>query len=139
MARAVALASVASDGVCSDAIAGAMARVEVTTGPERHRRWSDEQKRAIVAANLGPGAVVADVARRAEVDAAQIYPWRQQLTRSDGVAQVLIAPPEAASARTPNEAVCAEPVVGIEFAGCPASAPMRRIELRKGFLAYRSH
>ena len=49
-----------------------MARVEVITGPERRRRWSDEQKRAIVAASLEPGAVVADVARRAEVGADQI-------------------------------------------------------------------
>jgi transposase-like protein len=34
-----------------------MARVEVITGPER-RRWSAEQKRAIVAESLVPGAVV---------------------------------------------------------------------------------
>jgi hypothetical protein len=38
-----------------------MARVEVFTGPERRRRWSEEQKRATVAASLAPGAVVADV------------------------------------------------------------------------------
>jgi transposase len=106
-----------------------MARVEVITGPERRRRWSDEQKRAIVAASLEPGAVVVDVARRAEVGADQIYRWRQQFARSDGFAQVLIAPPEAASARTANEAVCAEPVVEIEFAGktrvrIPASIPV---------------
>jgi transposase len=94
-----------------------MARVEVITGPECRRRWSDEQKRAIVAASLEPGAVVADVARRAEVGADQIYRWRQQFARSDGFAQVLIAPPEAASARTVNEAACAEPMVEIEFAG----------------------
>jgi transposase-like protein len=29
-----------------------MARVEVITGPERRRRWSEEQKRAIVAESL---------------------------------------------------------------------------------------
>ena len=94
-----------------------MARVEVITGPERRRRWSDEQKRAIVAASLEPRAVVVDVARRAEVGADQIYRWRQQFARSDGFAQVLIAPPEAASARIVNEAVFGEPVVEIEFAG----------------------
>ena len=94
-----------------------MARVEVITGPERRRRWNDEQKRAIVAASLEPGAVVADVARRAEVGADQIYRWRQQFARSDRFAQVLIAPPEAASARSANEVVCGEPVVEIEFPG----------------------
>ena len=106
-----------------------MARVEVITGPERRRRWNDEQKRAIVAASLEPGAVVADVARRAEVGADQIYRRRQQFARSDRFAQVLIAPPEATSARTANEAVCGEPVVEIEFAGkarvrIPASIPV---------------
>jgi transposase-like protein len=33
-----------------------MARVEVITRPERRRRWSAEQKRAIVAESLAPGA-----------------------------------------------------------------------------------
>ena len=31
-----------------------MARVEVITGPERPRRWSEDQKRAIVAESLVP-------------------------------------------------------------------------------------
>jgi transposase-like protein len=42
-----------------------MASVEVLAGPERRRRWSVEQKQAIVAAAFGPGAVVRDVARQA--------------------------------------------------------------------------
>src|SRR6516165_6664733 len=46
---------------------GAMARVEVITGPERRRRWTEEQKRAIIAQSLEPGAVIAEVARQAEV------------------------------------------------------------------------
>jgi transposase len=94
-----------------------MARVEVITGPERRRRWTEEQKRAIVAASLEPGAVVADVARRAEVGADQIYRWRQQLARSDRFAQVLIAPPELPAAKATHDAACAEPVIEIEFSG----------------------
>ena len=50
-----------------------MARVEVITGPERRRRWSAEQKRAIVAESLAPGAVVTEIARRAEICPGQIY------------------------------------------------------------------
>jgi Transposase len=38
-----------------------MARVEVITGPERRRRWSAEQKRAIVAESVVPGAVVTEL------------------------------------------------------------------------------
>jgi len=41
-----------------------MARFEVISGPERRRRWSEDQKRALVAAAFAPGAVVAEVARR---------------------------------------------------------------------------
>jgi transposase len=54
-----------------------MARVEVITGPERRSRWSAEQKRAIVAESLAPEAVVAEIARRAEICPGQIYRWRR--------------------------------------------------------------
>ena len=56
-----------------------MASVEVLAGPERRRRWSIEQKQAIVAAAFEPGAVVRDVARRAEVTSSLIYRWRRDL------------------------------------------------------------
>jgi transposase len=89
-----------------------MARVEVITGPERRRRWSDEQKRAIVTASLAPGAVVSEVARRADVSSGQIYRWRQELRAAAGFAQVLIAPAESAA---PNGAPpCAEPAIEVE-------------------------
>src|SRR5713226_6748664 len=106
-----------------------MARVEVMTGPERRRRWSEEQKRAIVAESLAPGAVVSEVARRADVCPGQIYRWRQEFhTIADGFAQVLIAPPEVSALKATHEAVYAEPMIEIEFAGkarvrIPASAP----------------
>src|SRR5438552_1884582 len=106
-----------------------MARVEVITGPERRRRWSDEEKRAIVAASFAPGVVVRDVARRAEVGPGQIYRWRQKLqSAANGFAQVLIAPPEVPSPQAGHGAACAEPVIEVEFAGkvrvrIPASIP----------------
>jgi transposase len=53
--------------------------MQIITGPERRRSWSEEQKRAIVAAAFAPGAIVANVARRADVCAGQIYRWRQEL------------------------------------------------------------
>jgi transposase len=94
-----------------------MARVEVFTGPERRRRWSDEQKRAIVAASLAPGAVVSEVARRADVGPGQIYRWRKELSAvADGFAPVLIAPPETTAAAADGTA-CGEPAIEVEFAG----------------------
>ncbi len=38
--------------------------IEVLTGPERRRRWSVDQKLAIVAESLQPGASPLAVARR---------------------------------------------------------------------------
>ena len=105
-----------------------MARIEVITGPERRRRWSEEEKRAIVAESLAPGATVSEVARRADVCAGQIYRWRQELrTIADGFAQVLIAPPEP-SAKPADGAAVAEAAIEVEFAGkvrvrIPGSVP----------------
>ena len=51
-------------------------RIEVITGPDRRRRWSLEQKQAIVAesyrANMSPSAV----ARRHGLNTGQLYIWR---------------------------------------------------------------
>src|ERR1700693_4752675 len=90
-----------------------MARVEVITGPERRRRWSDEQKRAIVGASFAPGAVVSEVARRADISAGQIYRWRQELRGAVGFTQVLIA---ESPAPTPahGAAPCTEPAIEVE-------------------------
>ena len=70
-----------------------MASVEVLAGPERRRRWSGEQRPAIVAAAFGPGAVVRDVARPVDVTPSLIYRWRRDLrAAANGFAQVLVAP-----------------------------------------------
>jgi transposase len=105
-----------------------MARNEVITGTERRRRWSEEQKRAIAVESLAPGAVVSEVARRADVRPSQINRWRQEShTVADGLAQVLIAPLEHAL-RAADGAACTGPVIEIEFAGrarlrIPAAIP----------------
>jgi hypothetical protein len=57
----------AKDSVCTGASDSEMARVEVITGVERRRRWSDDEKRAIVAESFAPGAIVAEIARRVDV------------------------------------------------------------------------
>ena len=97
-----------------------MARVEVITGPERRRRWSEEQKRAILAESFAPGAVVSDVARRVDISAGQIYRWRQELraTAAAGFTPVLIAPGESPAATAEDgSAPDAEPAIEVEFTG----------------------
>jgi transposase len=108
-----------------------MARVEVMTGPERRRRWSEEQKRAIVAASFAPGAIVSEVARRADISSGQIYRWRQELRARTvpGFTPVLIAAAESPAANTGDDATPgAEPAIEVEFTGkvrvrIPGSAP----------------
>ncbi len=69
-----------------------MARIEVINGVERRRRWSFEEKRALVAASYAPGAVVRDIARRADVRPNQIYRWRRELGGAiSGFSPVIVA------------------------------------------------
>ena len=70
-----------------------MSRIEVLSGPERRRRWSEDQKRAIVAEAFAPGASVCEVARQVDVVPGQIYRWRQELRDAAlGLAEVVISP-----------------------------------------------
>ena len=54
-------------------------RMEVLAGPERRRRWSDEEKCRIVREAQEPGVRYADVARRHDISAAQLYQWRMAM------------------------------------------------------------
>jgi transposase len=96
-----------------------MARVEVITGPERRRRWTEDQKRAIVAESLAPGAVVNAVARRAAICPGQIYRWRKELRAATGwFARVLIAPGEnMAPPAGGGPACCSGAAIEVEFGG----------------------
>ena len=76
--------------------------VEIFRGQAR-RRWSEEDKRRLVAETLGPGETVHGVARRRGVSASQLFAWRKRYrpgigrpvpaSRVPGFAAVAIAPP----------------------------------------------
>jgi transposase len=53
-------------------------RVEVITGPERRRRWSDEEKLQLVAEACQPGNSVSQVARERGISASQLFGWRRK-------------------------------------------------------------
>jgi transposase len=65
--------------VNADAKDGGYRRVEVLTGPDRRRQWSDDAKARIVAETLEPGAVVAEVARRWQLSSQQVFTWRREM------------------------------------------------------------
>jgi transposase len=76
-------------------------RGEVLGRIERRRRWSAEEKLAVVMASLEPGAVVTNVARRFDVTRQQVYDWRRAARRGElgmpggvmGFVEVVAGPP----------------------------------------------
>jgi transposase len=100
-----------------------MSRVELISGPERRRRWSEEEKRAIVAEAFAPGASVSAVARRADIGTGQIYRWRRELCGAvAGFAEVVVSPPPCE--RLDAEAASVEVAFGADIRVCiPVTTP----------------
>lgn len=74
-----------------------MGQVTVFSGPERRRRWSEEERLRILSEAFAPGACVADVCRRHDISSALIYTWRRKLldaeaARNGDVSEALPAP-----------------------------------------------
>ena len=111
-------------------------RGEVLGRIERRRRWSAEEKLAVVMASLEPGAVVSNVARRFDVTRQQVYDWRRAARRGElgmpgglmGFVEVVAGPPGddpatggeaaligAAPDRAPTAAAMATPGVTVEI------------------------
>jgi transposase len=61
-------------------------RVEVITGVQRRRRWSPDEKLALVQQTFEPGKSVSLVARQAGVSASQLFQWRKAYTEGSLVA-----------------------------------------------------
>ena len=55
-----------------------MGQVTVFSGPERRRRWSEDQRSRILSEAFTPGARVAEVARRHDISTGLIYTWRRK-------------------------------------------------------------
>lgn len=53
-------------------------RIEVITGREARRQYSDEEKLRLVEAAFGPGVKTAAFARHSGVDQSLLYRWRRQ-------------------------------------------------------------
>ena len=80
-----------------------MGQVTVFSGPERRRRWTDEERLQIVAEAFAPGARVADVCRRHDVSSGLIYTWRRKLLDAGAAQEAEV--PEALPAPVFAEAV----------------------------------
>ncbi len=65
--------------------------VEIFRGQAR-RRWSEEDKRRLVAETIGPGATVHGVARRRGVSPSQLFAWRKLYRVGAGIGRAVPAP-----------------------------------------------
>jgi transposase len=65
---------------------------EILTQPERRRRWTSEQKLALVAETLRPGASPTQIARRYGISTGLLYTWRR-LARDGELSLVPAAAP----------------------------------------------
>ncbi len=92
-----------------------MGQITVFSGPERRRRWSEEERLHILAEAFSPGACVAEVARRHDISTALVYTWRRKLCQP-------VAEPDFA------EAV----VVAGDGAAPPIAPPAIIVELGRG-------
>jgi transposase len=88
-------------------------RVEILTGPERRRRWSEEEKLQFVEEACRPGHSVSQVARQRGINPSQLFTWRRQ-ARAKGLISDAGSKPSVAPALTftPVEVV-EEPVAAV--------------------------
>ncbi|GGD56277.1 IS66-like element accessory protein TnpA [Croceicoccus mobilis] len=95
-----------------------MGQVTVFSGPERRRRWSDEERLQILSEAFAPGACVAQVCRRHDISSALIYTWRRKLLDAGVEREAEL--PEALPTPVFAEAVIDEDVMGASAAEHPA-------------------
>ena len=112
-------------------------RIEVITGVERRRRWSEQDKARIVAESLKPGVIVAEVARRYGMHRNQLYGWRSafgvqpaktgQARETQGFVPVTVVPeaPEGSVSSAVIEIVIGS--VSVRLTGAIDAAALRQV------------
>jgi transposase len=87
-----------------------MGQMKVFSGPERRRRWSDEERLWILSEAFSPGACVARVAEQHDVSTSLVYTWRRKL-RARGMepASTELSAPQFAEAMMAHETGLAQP------------------------------
>jgi transposase len=98
-------------------------RVEILTGVERRRRWSDDEKARITEESFAPGAKISEVARKFGVSRSLIFAWRRE-TRVDGLGVPVVprlipvhVAPSASSSVMMQEAAAQTPPHAVRSAG----------------------
>jgi transposase len=113
-------------------------RIEVITGVERRRKWSAQEKVAIVAESLAAGAVVSEVARRHGLSPQQVFAWRARLRDAvKGPAPSSDAPPAFVPAIVEDEPPSPAPALPAVVAMGDVSVAPAPIEIALGGIVVR--
>lgn len=101
-----------------------MAQSILITGPERRRRWSGQERLAILSEAFAPGASPIEVARRHEISSGLLYTWRKK-------ALAYQAPPDGTAAPVflPAFVIAPEPPIGSPAAAPADNLPVPAIEV----------
>ena len=100
-----------------------MGRMEILTGVERRRDWSDDEKLSILQEASDPDARIADVARRHDIKPQQIYTWRRKFAAEHAEPVVSFLPVALIGTGTSDEAE--QPVPTDKPSAKRAARPMR--------------
>jgi len=112
-------------------------RVEVFTGAGRRRRWSTEQKAAIIAESYADGETVCAVARRHGLTPQQLFGWRRAARRRAQESGVAFAPvlmrapeppPEEPRARAWGGPQAIEIAIGVMTVRVPAGVDVGTLQ-----------
>jgi transposase len=108
-------------------------RIELITGTERRRRYTDADKLRLVAEAFRPGAVVIEVARRHQADESLLYRWRRLATQGLLTAELPAFMPVQIAPETPSAAASpAEPRTSMPEARVEPMPGVIEIELPRG-------
>jgi transposase len=94
--------------------AAPLQRVEVITGVERRREWTDEEKLAIIAESCQEGAVISDVARRHGLRPQQLFTWRNGLRKREAARRLCVGASGGMPAFAPVMIADERPAVAVE-------------------------
>ncbi|WP_313196675.1 IS66-like element accessory protein TnpA [Shinella zoogloeoides] len=97
--------------------------MEILTGVERRRDWSDDEKLSILQEAADPDAKIADVARRHDIKPQQIYTWRRKFAAEQAEPKVSFLP--VALIATESSEGAERPVPADKPAAKRSARPMR--------------
>src|ERR1700730_4403732 len=116
-----------------------MGQISVLTGPERRRRWSEDERCRIVAEAFAPGSCVAQVARDHDIATGLIYTWRRRLRQDLADQGFVEAAMEPIKEAAPSGGVI---VVGLTGSGririCGSAPPLLVSAVLKALRCFRS-